>query len=168
MKTRVSLKYSVNNCGSLWIFSFFCFWSTAILSISSQTRFICKGVLLSLNFQESFSFFSIDFLCVFPKKRLCWLVVLFQIVLFLVPIAKKMTVLFYETILTGLFDDGFLYFKTILQLKAHSKAWNNFELLKAQFWVIQSYWERFENDEKCFFYLKCSFWSCRKTAWLER
>ena len=51
------------------------FLSIAVLSRSSQTRFDCRDVLLSLNFLESFSFFSMVF-CVIPKrlKRPCWLV----------------------------------------------------------------------------------------------
>ena len=98
--------------GSLWIFSSFCFLSIAILSRSSQTRFVSRDVLLPLNFLESLSYFSMDFFCVFLKKlkRLCWLVVSFPIFLFLVRIAKKLIVLFYETIFTDLFDDSFFVF----------------------------------------------------------
>ena len=73
-------------------FCFFAFLSTAILSISSQTRLICREVSLSLNFQASFSFFFNGFfLCLSKKVKEALLIsgIVLSRSFFLVPIAKK-------------------------------------------------------------------------------
>ena len=67
--TVVLLSWRFDCPGSLRIFSIFCFLPIAILSRSSQTRFVCRYVLLSVNFLESFSIFSMDFFCLSKKVK---------------------------------------------------------------------------------------------------
>ena len=94
------------------LFDFLFFLTIAILSRSSQTRFVCRDVLLSLNFLGSFSFFAMGSFCVFPKKlKLRWLVVSFLIFLFLVPIGKKWHYCFIKRFLQIFLTTVFLILK---------------------------------------------------------
>ena len=96
---------------SLWIFSIFCFLPIAILSRSSQARFVCRYVLLSLNFLESFSIFSMDFFCLSKKVKEALLISgTTANIFYLGPNRWNITVLFYETIFTDLFASIFFVF----------------------------------------------------------
>ena len=69
--------------------------------------------VILIEFSGVFSIFFIGSFWVFPKylKRLCWLVLLFPIFLFLVPLTKKWECCFMKQILQISLMTVFLYFK---------------------------------------------------------